>query len=111
MSENACTPSCAVRPAPAGIYFGRRSFWVLWRSRFLAQRLAGLGDVPRSGKPARYDAGAEQRILRQLEGPPPPGYARWNGALLAAALQDISDDQIWRSAGPAAHWRRSDRRT
>src|SRR5271166_935377 len=67
-----------------------------WRSRFLTRRLAGLGDAPRSGKPARYDAGAEQRILRQLEGPPPPGYARWNGALLAAALQDISDDQIWR---------------
>src|SRR5208337_922389 len=67
-----------------------------WRSRFLAQRLAGLGEAPRSGKPARYDAGAEQRILRQLEGPPPAGYARWNGALLAAALQDISDDQIWR---------------
>src|SRR5271157_70209 len=43
-----------------------------WRSRFLAQRLAGLGEAPRSGKPARYDAGAEQRILRQLEGPPPP---------------------------------------
>jgi transposase len=67
-----------------------------WRSRFRAQRLAGLGDAPRSGKPVRYDAGAERRILRQLDGPPPAGYARWNGALLAAALQDISDDQIWR---------------
>jgi transposase len=67
-----------------------------WRSRFLAGRLAGLGDAPRSGKPAHYDAGAERRILRQLDGPPPAGYVRWNGALLAAALQDISDDQIWR---------------
>ena len=67
-----------------------------WRSRFLARRLAGLGDAPRSGKPARYDANAERRILRQLDGPPPAGYARWNGALLAAALEDISDDQIWR---------------
>jgi len=67
-----------------------------WRSRFLAGRLAGLGDAPRSGKPARYDAGTERRILRQLDGPAPAGYARWNGALLAAALQDISDHQIWR---------------
>src|SRR5271166_3192851 len=67
-----------------------------WRSRFLAQRLAGLGDAPRSGKPARYDAGAEQRILRQLDEPAPRGFARWNGALLAAALKDVSDDQIWR---------------
>jgi transposase len=31
-----------------------------------------------------------------LDEPPPKGYARWNGALLAAALKDISDDQIWR---------------
>jgi transposase len=67
-----------------------------WRSRFLARRLAGLGDALRSRKPARYDAGAERRILRQLDGPPPAGYARRNGALLAAALQDISDDQNWR---------------
>jgi len=67
-----------------------------WRSRFLAGRLAGLGDAPRSGKPVRYDVGTERRILRQRDGPPPAGYARWNGALLAAALQDISDHQIWR---------------
>lgn len=67
-----------------------------WRSRFLTRRLIGLGDAPRSGKPARYDASAERRILRQPDGPPPAGYARWNGGLLAAALEDISDDQIWR---------------
>src|SRR5271166_6731307 len=67
-----------------------------WRSRFLTRRLVGLGDAPRSGKPARYDASAERRILRQLDGPPPAGYARWNGGLLAAALEDISADQIWR---------------
>lgn len=67
-----------------------------WRSRFLARRLQGLGDAPRSGKPRRYDAGAEQRILRQLDAPVPSGYTRWNGSLLAAALGDISDDQIWR---------------
>ena len=67
-----------------------------WRNRFLARRLEGLGDAPRSGKPARYDATAERRILQQLDTPPPAGYGRWHGALLAAALADISDDQIWR---------------
>ncbi len=35
-------------------------------------------------------------MLQQLDQPPPPGFARWNGALLATALKDISDDQIWR---------------
>lgn len=67
-----------------------------WRNRFLAQRIEGLQDAPRSGKPTRYDARAERRILAQLNTPPPAGYARWNGALLAAALQNISADQIWR---------------
>jgi transposase len=67
-----------------------------WRNRFLRRRVEGLGDAPRSGKPARYDQRTERRILQQLDRPTPSGYARWNGALLAAALQDISDHQIWR---------------
>src|SRR5271165_2314957 len=69
-----------------------------WRGRFLAARLAGLGDAPRSGKPARYNQATERRVLHQLEVPAPAGYARWNGTLLAAALPDISADQIWRVA-------------
>jgi transposase len=67
-----------------------------WRGRFLRDRIHGLQDAPRPGKPATYDLGSEGRILRQLDQPPPRGYARWNGVLLAAALKDISDDQIWR---------------
>lgn len=67
-----------------------------WRGRFLQDRLNGLQDAPRPGKPATYDQQTEQRVLRQLDQSPPKGFARWNGALLAAALKDISDDQIWR---------------
>ena len=67
-----------------------------WRGRFLRGRLNGLQDAPRPGKPAIYDQKSERRILAQLDQPPPKGYARWNGALLAAELRDISDDQIWR---------------
>ncbi len=62
----------------------------------LRDRIHGLQDAPRPGKPATYDRNSERRILAQLDQPPPEGYARWNGALLAAALKDISDDQIWR---------------
>ena len=36
-----------------------------------------------------------QRILRQLDAPPPPGYARWNGRLVAEALGDVPADQVW----------------
>ena len=59
--------------------------------------LEGLEDAPRGGRPARYDATTEARILAQLDAAPPPGFARWNGRLLAAALgDDISPDQVWR---------------
>jgi len=67
-----------------------------WRGRFLVERLNGLQDAPRPGKPATYDQQTERRVLQQLDQPPPKGFARWNGALLAATLEDISDDQIWR---------------
>jgi transposase len=67
-----------------------------WRGRFARWRLAGLGDAPRSGKPARYDEKVERRILQTLDEKPPAGYARWNGVLLARRLQDVSKHQIWR---------------
>lgn len=67
-----------------------------WRGRFLRSRLRGLQDAPRSGKPATYDQQSERRVLQQLDQAPPKGFARWNGTLLAKALPDISDHQIWR---------------
>jgi len=38
----------------------------------------------------------ERRIIAALDAPPPAGYARWNGPLLAKHLGDISKHQIWR---------------
>ncbi len=67
-----------------------------WRLRFAEQRLAGLVDRPRSGKPARYDEATRKRILTMLDQPPPEGHATWTGTLLAAALGDVSDHQVWR---------------
>ena len=58
----------------------------LWRKRFAARGLAGLRDQPRPGKKPKYGAELRQRILRQLELPPPPGFAGWDGGTLAAAL-------------------------
>lgn len=67
-----------------------------WRQRFGARRLSGLSDSARSGKPARYDEGTARRVLALLDGPPPKGYAQWNGSRLAEALSDVSKDQVWR---------------
>jgi len=66
-----------------------------WRRRFALERLRGLSDAPRSGKPTQYDSGTERRILKALDDPPPKGYGAWNGTLLARHLGDVSADQVW----------------
>jgi hypothetical protein len=43
------------------------------RLRFAQDRLAGLADAPRSGKPRTYRAAADQGILALLDRPPPAG--------------------------------------
>jgi transposase len=68
----------------------------LWRGRFAQERLAGLMDQPRSGRPAVYDAATERRVLAQIDQRPPEGHATWTGDLVAAALGDVSADQVWR---------------
>jgi transposase len=67
-----------------------------WRGRFAVQGTQGLTDAPRTGKPAVYGKSQEQQILAALDEPPPAGFARWNGALLAERLPGISKHQIWR---------------
>ena len=67
-----------------------------WRQRFAKERLLALSDAPRTGKPQKYTADTEKRVLALLDRPAPEGYAQWNGALLAAELKDVSADQVWR---------------
>lgn len=74
----------------------RRSTVSKWRRRFAKRGLDGLQDAARSGVPRRYDATTERRILRQLDEPPPRGYAVWNGRLVAQALGDVSSHAVWR---------------
>jgi len=67
-----------------------------WRTRFARDRMAGLADAARPGKPATYDEGTERRILAQLDQPPPDGSTTWTGGLVAKALGDVSAIQVWR---------------
>jgi hypothetical protein len=67
----------------------------LWRKRFAARGIAGLHDQPRPGKTPKYGEALRLRILRQLELPPPPGLAGWDGGTLSAAL-GVSDAAVWR---------------
>jgi transposase len=67
-----------------------------WRVRFAKERLAGLADAPRSGKPKTYDATADRRILALLDRPPPDGFARWTAPRIARELGDVSEHHVWR---------------
>src|SRR6201982_2858529 len=67
-----------------------------WRHRFADHGLAGLEDRPRKGKEPIYGTTTHRRILALLDKPPPQGYARWTGPLLAKALEDVDVQYIWR---------------
>jgi transposase len=67
-----------------------------WRGRYAREGLAGLSDKPRPGPKPKYDAGTGKRILAVLERPPPTGFARWSGPLIAAELGDVHVQQVWR---------------
>ena len=68
----------------------------IWRNRFATHGLAGLHDQARSGKPSTYDHPVlRQRILEQLEMPPPAGMSTWDGGSVAVSL-GVSADVVWR---------------
>ena len=67
-----------------------------WRVRYAEKRLAGLDETGDRGAEPKYTAATGKRILALLDQPPPAGYARWSGALLAAALGDVDVQYVWR---------------
>ena len=68
----------------------------LWRHRYADHGLEGLKDKPRPGKRPIYTKTTDKRILKLLDKPPPQGFARWTGPLLAEALGDVDVQYVWR---------------
>src|SRR5580693_3836911 len=68
----------------------------LWRHRYADHGLEGLQDKPRPGKQPIYTKATDKRILKLLDRPPPEGFARWTGPLLAGALGDVDVQYVWR---------------
>lgn len=68
----------------------------LWRGRYSREGLAGLAERPRPGPPAKYGVATARRVLAVLDRPPPAGFARWTGPLIAAALGDVHAQHVWR---------------
>ena len=67
-----------------------------WRRCFADDGLEGLQDKPRPGKEPIYTRETDKRILALLDKPPPKGFARWTGPLLAEELCDIDVQYVWR---------------
>ena len=67
----------------------------LWRHRYADHGLEGLQDKS-AGKQPIYAKAADKRILKLLDKPPPQGFARWTGPLLAEALDDVDVQYVWR---------------
>ena len=76
-----------------------------WRSRFAADRLDGLVDEPRPGRPRTVtDAQVEEVIVRTLESTP-KNATRWSTRSLAAevGLSQTAVSGIWRAFGLQRH--------
>jgi transposase len=67
-----------------------------WRGRFAREGLSGLDDKPRPGPAPKYTAETGRRILAVLDRPPPAGFSRWTGPLVASELGDVHEQHVWR---------------
>jgi transposase len=69
-----------------------------WRRRFQSERLAGLPDRKRSGRPLVYDHDQRLRIVATVTQEPPDPASHWRHSQLAEELADmgISASQIGR---------------
>jgi transposase len=85
MGTNTIAEELEVRPATVS----------KWRLRFARLGVDGLKDAPRPGQKRRYLPDDEKRVLQTLDQPPPSGYAKWNGSLVAQALS-LPADYVWK---------------
>jgi transposase len=70
-----------------------------WRQRFVAERLHGLLDQPRSGAPRSISDSLVEAVLAKTLHEPPPDAERWSSRRLASEL-GISQRavlRIWRA--------------
>ncbi|MGO4756923.1 helix-turn-helix domain-containing protein, partial [Streptomyces sp. 2MCAF27] len=73
-----------------------------WRARFLAERLAGLDEQPRPGRPPTADDDTVAHVLvRTLTPPPPDARQTWSTRSMAAetGLSQSTVSRIWRTYG------------
>ena len=77
-----------------------------WRGRFVRERLEGLADEPRPGRPRTIaDDQVEQVIVATLEQPPPDHDTHWSTRSMArqVGMSQTAISRIWRAFGLKPH--------
>jgi transposase len=77
-----------------------------WRGRFVRDRLEGLSDEPRPGRPRTIaDDQVEQVIVATLEQPPPGHDTHWSTRSMArqVGMSQSAISRIWRAFGLKPH--------
>ncbi len=88
-------PNIAIADA-VGIHYNNVA---VWRKRYEAERLDGLKDRPRTGRPVTYGHDDRLRIVKTICDTPPAPASRWTMDAVSQALADevgISPSQVWR---------------
>jgi transposase len=76
-----------------------------WRKRFIAKRLDGLVDEPRSGAPRKITDDAVEAVVTQTLESTPKGATHWStrGMAKAVGLSHMTVGRIWRAFGLQPH--------
>jgi transposase len=77
----------------------------LWRNRFIAEGVAGLGDDPRPGAPREIGDEKVEQVVRLTLEKTPKGTTHWSSRMLAArtGLSQSTISRIWRAFGLKPH--------
>src|SRR5277367_927060 len=77
----------------------------LWRNRFIAEGVAGLGDEPRPGAPREIGDEKVEQVVRLTLEKTPKGATHWSSRMLAAktGLSQSTISRIWRAFGLKPH--------
>jgi transposase len=101
----ACAAGESVSAVAAGLGVSRATAGK-WRSRFLEDRLQGLTDEPRPGRPRTVtDEQVEKMITATLEQEPPGGDTHWSTRSMArsAGMSQSTVSRVWRAFGLKPH--------